>query len=216
MSGKLITKDNFKEFIKKQEKPFNCEFTFQFALAWYLKEKCKDEGIKCDVEFESKEAYTDDTMEGNRKSRCDLVFTLNDSKKIYIELKYIYHSTKEKNKGTSTTSVGARKFFIKDLTRLKEKIDKPQKTDEKFCIFLTNWPICYEKQKGERTKNINEVLKIFNDNYRDKSKWINCNIKEEQNFKCLILNVNNEEPSMHYDEVMVELNKDNTENEQEN
>lgn len=201
MSEKLTTKDDFKEFIKKQEKLFNHEFTFQFALAWYLKEKVENDGNKCDVEFESKEVYKNDEEDG--KCRCDLVFKLKNYigkiyKQVYVELKYI------KTDDSTATSVGARQEFIKDFTRLRDNLKNlntenneyaENVEEEKYCIFLTNWDVCYTKENTD--ENSHPLLKRYNNNLREEEGnekiWMTCEFGNSEKFHFLMLDVCDEE-----------------------
>lgn len=201
-----LSEKEIKEFISKCE-PFDCEFSFQFELAWWLREKADK------ILFENKKCYDDaiGTKVENRKPRCDLV--LCDDKgnaTTLIELKYVCHGD------SSTTSVGARKSFVKDFSRLRECVNKDNNLDA-YCIFLTNWKTIYNQQDEDG----GNVLKEFKDKFTDKHEvqWVKCNWKkdcekESKDLKFLLVDIKNEKYKnvMQYNEVIDCLNKEKKNN----
>lgn len=167
---------------------FNCEFSFQFELAWWLKQDNSD--IK--IIFEDKKCY--ENIAGNkehRTPRCDLVI-FEGNYQTFLELKYV-------RSHTNTTSVGARKSFVKDFSRLK-KIVKNTDNDG-YCIFLTDWASIYNDVIDDKD---NEVLNQFKQ-YFAKSEWIPLGKnKNFENFRMLLVNVKDEKYNnvIEYEEVI--------------
>lgn len=182
------------EFLTKKE-PFNCEFSFQFELAWWLKYNKKISKLL----FEDKKCYEQIGLkEGHRTPRCDLVlYDDNNNPTTLIELKYII-----KKEGRPTTSVEARKSFVKDFSRLRECVDKNNKLNA-YCIFLTDWDSIFNK---DFKQNENDVLKDFK-NYFTKN-WQDCFWNNGSKIKILIANVKDRQYSkiMSYSEVMQKYN----------
>lgn len=148
----MITEDLIRKFIDtKKDKAYNCEFSLQFALAWFLKEyDTKNLNEIKEIEFESKiYKKTDFNKEYNGYCRCDIVVYKNNGTRILIELKYIVQDSGIK------TSTDARKSFMKDLIRLNNPNNKYLESnnvytnnDERFCIFITDKNVIYEKAEN--------------------------------------------------------------------
>ena len=196
-----LNSENIKDFFNKRE-IFDCEFSFQFELAWWLKNSKNKEIEK--IKFEDKKCYEGhlSNIKEHRTPRCDLVIYEKNGQKTLIELKYIRQNE------TTTTSVSARKSFVKDFSRLKKCVNET-KNSCGYCIFLTNWDTILDAKQYKEDEN--EVLLNFKNNFANK-KWQEYkllkdsdeNEDENKNFSILVANVRDDiyNNVMPYNEVM--------------
>lgn len=162
---KNICDIDLQEFFKcedfKKCVPFNCEMTFQFYLAWFLKENLNN----AKVEFEKNVYQKSYTLEDEKvdKRRCDLYVEYidknNNKKKALLELKYVIEGNDQNNE-KDKTSCGARKSFMKDLYRLKN--DPFMKNyDEKYCIFVTNKSAVFKKPASIQNSKKSQLINFY-------------------------------------------------------
>ncbi len=184
-----------KAFFKANKEPFNCEATFQFNLAMFIKENCKNV---------DKIVFEENIYGHNDKARCDLVVYLTDNHKVFIELKYVIngiYKTNGKEREIETTSGGARKSFVSDFRRLKAITEK---NSTKYCIFISNKDAVLKTGRDSTYR----CQKYFNEKFRfdyienkQNEGYEHCHIIDklwrfdnnracEQTAKCLLVNVN--------------------------
>lgn len=173
ITKKYLT-DLITEIVKDNE-PFDDEWNFQFTLAVKLKEN----GQVVDVE---KKIY------GEGRSRCDLVLTESDGRKILIELKYIYADKKQSAK----TSLDARESFVENYNRIKEEVNSNANVKAGFVVFLTNKTAVCDNNNSSSKK---EFVEKFHNNFPNDDKdwkWTPCSFKHEKECQLLVVDVNEE------------------------
>jgi len=189
-----LNSEDIKNFFESSE-IFDCEFSFQFEFAWWLK---NNKNIK-KIKFEDKKCYEGHlaNIKERRTPRCDLVLFDENDNITLIELKYIRHNE------SATTSVEARKSFVKDFSRLKKSVAET-KNSCGYCIFLTNWKTILDVKQYK--DNENKVLLNFKNNFANKN-WEKYKLKNEdkdEEFSILVANVSDSTYNnvMSYNEVI--------------